>query len=128
MKKFLIVILTLMYVGVSSGIALDYHYCMGKLADVNVWHDDTCASCGEKEQPSPCCSTETQLLKLSADQNVTPVIVTDFTPVAVDLLFAFITSYSLLSGEETQVFTTFYDLPPECRQVPLFIHNCTFLI
>lgn len=117
-----------MYVGVSSGIALNYHYCMGKLADVNVWHDETCSSCGEKEQPSHCCSTETQLLKLSVDQNVSPVIVTDFTPVAIDLLFTLTTSYSLLNEEEALTFASFYDLPPECRQVPLFIHHCSFLI
>lgn len=87
MKKYLLVILTILYVGVSSGIALNIHHCMGKLVEVDLWLTDICPSCKEKKQSPHCCSTETQLIKMTVDQNVNQVPTFDYTPVTLSLLF-----------------------------------------
>ena len=67
MRRFLLFILAVLYLGVSSGFALNYHYCMGKLAEVSLQYLDTCPSCGEAGTSHKCCSTETEYVKLSSD-------------------------------------------------------------
>jgi len=48
MKKFAIGILAILYMGVSSGIAMEIHYCMGKKAGVEFYGSSTdkCGKCG----------------------------------------------------------------------------------
>gem|GEM_PF-4498858 len=64
MKRFLIVIFALLYIGLSSGITLTIHHCMGKLVEVGIWQDETCNTCGAKHAHKSCCSTETQFIKM----------------------------------------------------------------
>lgn len=128
MKKFLLVILTLLYIGVSSGIALNLHYCMGKLADIKLGQTGTCASCGKQNQPSDCCSTETQLIKLSVDQNVHLMSATDLTPVTIELLSGLFYEFSASDvPNDISPFVT-NESPHGWTTLPLFIHHCTFLI
>ena len=87
MKKYLLVILTFLYLGVSSGIILNIHHCMGKIVEVDLWQNDICPSCKEKKQTHHCCSTDTQLVKMTVDQNIDQIPVIDYTPVALSLLF-----------------------------------------
>ncbi len=52
---------------VSSGIAMEIHYCMGEKAGIDFYKnsDDKCGRCGMKEQNKKgCCSDEHQFLKL----------------------------------------------------------------
>ena len=66
-KKFLLSILTVMYMTVSSGIAMEIHYCMGEKAGVDFYEhsDDKCGRCGMKEENKKgCCSDEHHFVKL----------------------------------------------------------------
>lgn len=128
MKKFLLITLTLLYIGVSSGIALNLHYCMGKLADVELGLTSTCASCGKQNQPSGCCSTETQLIKLSVDQNVQLMTVADLTPATIELLSGLFYEFSAPNASDDINFFTANESPHGWTTLPLFIHHCTFLI
>lgn len=52
---------------VSSGIAMEIHYCMGKKAGVDFYNesDDKCGRCGMKEQNKKgCCSDDHKFYKL----------------------------------------------------------------
>ena len=52
---------------VSSGIAMEIHYCMGKEAGVDFYKnsDDKCGRCGMKEQNKKgCCSDDHKFYKL----------------------------------------------------------------
>ncbi len=52
---------------VSSGIAMEIHYCMGEKAGVDFYQvsDKKCGRCGMKEESKKgCCSDEHQLFKL----------------------------------------------------------------
>jgi hypothetical protein len=56
-----------MYMTVSSGIAMEIHYCMGEKTGVDFYTDsnDKCGRCGMKEQKKKgCCSDEHKFLKL----------------------------------------------------------------
>ncbi len=67
MKKILLSIVTILYMGMSSGIAMDVHYCMGKMAGVDFYttSNDKCSRCGMKEKKGGCCNDEHKFYKLS---------------------------------------------------------------
>ena len=116
MKRFLIVIFALLYVGLSSGITLTLHHCMGKLVEVNMWQAET------------CCSTETEFIKISDDQNVDQLQVIKHVPVAIALLFDLRNLYSLTETEQGTDFPIYADTPPEWSGTDRLIRHCTFLI
>ena len=65
MKKAVIAILALLYIVTASGIVVNLHYCMGKLASVEYGIDthETCGKCGMKDTPG-CCETESKVVKV----------------------------------------------------------------
>ena len=84
MKKFTIAILAILYLGVSSGIALQIHYCMGQKAGVALYgeNESKCGKCGMEEKDG-CCNDEHKFYKLSdSHKNVT----TDLSLAAPELI------------------------------------------
>ena len=67
MKKVFTGILAVLYMTVSSGIAMEIHYCMGKQAGVEFYgsSDDKCGKCGMTDKKSGCCHDEHKFYKLS---------------------------------------------------------------
>ena len=128
MKRFLIVIFALLYVGLSSGITLTLHHCMGKQVEVNMWQAETCNTCGAKYAHKSCCSTETEFIKISDDQNVDQLQVIKHVPVAIALLFDLRNLYSLTETEQGTDFPIYADTPPEWSGTDRLIRHCTFLI
>jgi hypothetical protein len=66
-KKVLLFLLTMVYMTVSSGIAMEIHYCMGEKTGVDFYQvsDKKCGKCGMKEQDkNGCCNDEHQFFKL----------------------------------------------------------------
>jgi hypothetical protein len=66
LKKVIIAVMAILYLGVSSGIAMEIHYCMGKKAGVEFYGkgDGPCGKCGMKEK-NGCCDDEHKFYKLS---------------------------------------------------------------
>ncbi len=56
----------MVYMTVSSGIAMEIHYCMGKKAGVELYgsKSDKCDRCGMKDNNSGCCHDEYKFVKL----------------------------------------------------------------
>lgn len=130
-RKFLAVLLVILYVGVSTGVAINYHYCMDKLAEVSLFmsdESDSCPNCGMDDSSGGCCSNETKTLRISIDQNLVEQInlganLSYVVAVLYDM------NFSLLPSESTSDKITFYySSPPDVSRQPLFIRNCTFLI
>ncbi len=67
MKKIYIGILAIIYMAVSSGIAMEIHYCMGKKAGVEFYgsSSDRCGKCGMKDTKTGCCHDEHKFYKLN---------------------------------------------------------------
>lgn len=67
MKKIYIGILAFVYMAVSSGIALELHYCMGDKAGMELFgsSSDTCGRCGMTEKDTGCCHDEYKFYKLN---------------------------------------------------------------
>ena len=66
MKKILAGILALMYLTVTSGIAMEIHYCMGKKAGIEFYgsSSEVCGMCGMQEDKTGCCHDEHKFVKL----------------------------------------------------------------
>lgn len=74
MKKIFLAILTMTYMTVTSGVAMEIHYCMGKKAGIDFYGsgNEKCGRCGMKEKKGGCCRDEHQFVKLSdSHKNVT---------------------------------------------------------
>jgi len=51
----------------STGIAMEVHYCMGEKVGVDFFHeqDEKCGRCGMKEKDTGCCHDEIKFYKYS---------------------------------------------------------------
>jgi len=67
MKKIYTGILAILYLAVSSGIAMEIHYCMGKKAGVEFYGStsDKCGKCGMTDTDNGCCHDEFKFYKIS---------------------------------------------------------------
>lgn len=75
MKKFVVAIVALLYVAISCGATIHVHYCMDKLVDWSLGHnnDESCSECGMEKTLAQkgCCKDEHKLVKLEDDQKIT---------------------------------------------------------
>lgn len=63
------------YLTVSSGMAVNIHYCMGKISSVTFGgekdhNDGSCNKCGMSKAENHCCNDESQFLKLTDAQQL----------------------------------------------------------
>ena len=83
MKKITVAILAVIYLTVSSGVAMTVHYCMGKVASVDLMHaSDKCGKCGMKVNGG-CCKDEFKIVKLSDSHKLISNDINIFAPVAI---------------------------------------------
>lgn len=83
MKKITVAILAIIYLTVSSGVAMTIHYCMGKIASVDLMHPaDKCGKCGMKTTGG-CCKDEFKIVKLSDSHKLISNDLNIYSPVAV---------------------------------------------
>ena len=118
----------MIYMVVSSGIAMEVHYCMGKEVGVAFYSSDNdkCGKCGMTEKKEGCCNDEHKFYKLSdSHKNVSNDIQFAIGDVAV------ITDYPLynfaLPVTTSSVAVINYS-PPEDTGPAIFIRNCVFRI
>ena len=68
MKRFLVTILSILYMASAMGATVEIHYCMGKNMGANFVHkeDDKCRKCGmHKSKTNGCCKDEHKTFKTS---------------------------------------------------------------
>ncbi len=79
MKKLFASILLLIYFTVNTGFVVSIHYCMDKVESVELGGiSDECGNCGMKVANKACCKDDVKLIKMTVDQPVAKMIVTDF--------------------------------------------------
>ena len=83
MKKITVAILAIVYLGVTSGFAMTIHYCMGKVASVDMMHtSDKCGKCGMKTNTG-CCKDEFKIVKLEDSHKLISNDIKIYSPTAV---------------------------------------------
>jgi hypothetical protein len=127
-KQFIVAILAFLYLGVSSGIAMEIHYCMGEKAGVEFYSGDAkkCGKCGMTEKKNGCCSDEHKFYKLddlhkkaSNDVNFeTPVFILSNSFPAYDFILETTPVENTINNHSPPV----YSGPSAC------ILNCVFRI
>lgn len=76
MKRILVILLALLYLGVGTGFSLRQHFCMGEHVSSAIDHplntsdSHKCSRCGMEKQNSDngCCEDKIVVLKASPDQ------------------------------------------------------------
>lgn len=118
--------------GSSTGATFHMHYCMGKLVEVKLWHEEAkkCKKCGASQNKvcrKKCCKDEHKTVKLEKDQKVTEnaihfmQLASFATPVSyIDLPQV----YAMSPVEEFPI----SNAPPRSSKVHTHLLNCTFRI
>ena len=65
MKKTVVFILAFLYLGLTTGLAVDIHYCMGKIADVQIEYPVKEEACNKCKTKMPCCADHFELVKVN---------------------------------------------------------------
>lgn len=129
MKRIALTILAFVYITVSSGATVHFHYCMDKLIGWGFTSksSDKCGSCGMvKKDHKGCCHDEHKTIKASQDHKLTEP--------------AFSGNYNIASHIDQQhidryIFylpSRFYHIPhnhaPPGEQVAKYIYFCIYKI
>ena len=126
MKKIITFILAILYMGISSGIAMEIHYCMGKKAGVDFYGtgNDTCGKCGMKENKTSCCGDVHQFVKLAdAHQSVTNQLVFGLPDLAISHSFI---AYQVQFPNPSVTKADYIYSPPDDTRPSACIMNCVF--
>lgn len=129
MKRILVAILLLVYFTVSTGFVVNLHYCMDKMASVELGSKESedCGKCGmPKKEKDGCCRDEVKVVKLYQDQ--VSAHFADFRFSAVATLV--VPSEFLISPfRNTSLFTSHKaHAPPLISKQDAYLVNCVFRI
>jgi hypothetical protein len=126
-KKGLIFLLAILYVTLTSGIVVNIHYCMGRVAGVTYGAEGEhhCDKCG-MEQKKGCCDTEHKLVKADSDHIYAKTIAAPSTFAAITPTVFSEFNFSLIPSPE--YYTRQYHSPPDFRSNNLSVYNSVFRI
>ena len=130
MKRFLVTILALVYLTVSSGATVNLHYCMGKLMSWDLSHksEGKCGSCGmEKAGHKGCCHDEHKQLKVEKDQKASESAF-KFLITSSDAVVVSFTDLPIVYPSSIVLDNPTANAPPRLGAVPIFVLNCNFRI
>ena len=128
MKRFFAILLVTLYVTLTSGVAVNVHYCMGKLAGVDL-HDspaDVCNKCKKPAKGMDCCKDEVKFCKLTESHQGAKVA-QQHDIAAIDLQLPVIVLSAPALTSQATLNSAPHD-PPDEDSTPLFLRNCIFRI
>lgn len=129
MKKFLSIILAVVYLVLVSGITLQLHYCGGKLSSVKVTLVDNnhSCSCGSKTMKKGCCKNQSVYVKVKGDQKSSNNSIISFDNAkSIALQLPFIIR-NLPLVQYSSIISNYHEPPPRYSN-SLLIFNSTFRI
>ncbi|MBW8685160.1 HYC_CC_PP family protein [Chitinophaga rhizophila] len=132
MKRLITILLAFLYITLTSGFTVNAHYCMGKLASLNlISHaDDVCNKCSkpEKKKKGKCCKEEAKFCKADVSSHQLAKVQQSSEPAVKDLSLP-VTILPVPAISSTQFIVPYSHGPPDdCKPVPLYIQYCTYLI
>lgn len=122
-KKIEAILLALLLLIPTFGVAIEKHFCGGKLSEVALFTGAGCA-CDETEENDDCCHEEDEVFRMSLDQiGGTNQRVPEINEHSVLASLVIIQSVQVLAHKDSRLFL--YDLPPP-KTVPSYLLNCSF--
>ncbi|MBC8984396.1 hypothetical protein H9X96_01250 [Pedobacter sp. N36a] len=132
MKKTLLTIIAMFYLGISSGSTLHFHYCMGELVSWGLEKQsaELCEFCGMPKSPSKgksCCEDQQQETKVDQSQTASQQVYQFNPPFQAIIPAVFFLDYAVeLPVKITR--EALSNAPPDGLKVPVFLKNCTYRI
>lgn len=129
MKRFFAIFFAILYTTLTSGFAVNVHYCMGKLASVALQEApaDYCGKCSKPVKGMDCCKDEFKFCKVTESHQAAKALQPDFGPATDMQLPVRILPVPALLAAGTLAVSRPHD-PPDIPSSPIFLRNCTFLI
>jgi len=133
MKRILVAILAIFYICTSTGATIHMHYCMGKLANSSLIHNDdkACSKCGMlkegDEKNNGCCKDEHKFIKNEKDQKNATSLVLQFN-LPVQECFNTTIRLVRVSTQAIKVEYPFSNAPPRTCKKAIYIQKRTFQI
>ncbi len=130
-KKIFAAILAILYFTATTGATVHLHFCMGKLVDESLWHNETeqCSKCGMDlgHQANDCCKDVHKQVKLQNDHYLADMNfqVSQFSAIALPVAFIEIPAAEIASIAEDNPVS---NAPPRSRDIPIYKRNCVFRI
>ncbi len=125
MKKIASIIISTLYLLVSTGIFINMHYCGGELESISLLSEQKVCCCDGNEIASNCCSNKQLFLQFDAEQKTTASNTLSFEQYKfIKIEKPVIIGFEELEVELQNLFS--YDLPPPPKQA-IWKINCTFL-
>lgn len=129
MKKAFVFILAIFYISIASGVTVNLHYCMGHLASVDYGHENEegskCAKCGMPDDNNACCHTDTKLIKLQDDHQLSALAFKWKQPEAIQVTPIAALAAPLYTQQESRA-NPIHSPPPDAD--PLYLYHCVFRI
>ena len=128
MKKGIAAILLVLYVAFSSGVVINFHYCMDDFdsAQFGANKSDYCGVCGmHKSEANECCKDEVKIFKIQ-DEQQTSAISFKFTSPDVVVDEVLLWNETFLVGSPHQLYLNTHS-PPLSKQ-DTYLQNCVFRI
>jgi hypothetical protein len=132
MKKLIVAILAILYMGSTTGATIHMHYCMGKLVDKGLWHGKAkkCSLCKKQDKKKSCskscCKDSHKFIKLEKDQKTGETAFQFVQQVAVLYSNHFAEVFQPFTVSLTQAYPVSNGPPP--GKVHSYILHCTFRI
>jgi hypothetical protein len=129
MKRFFAILFAVLYTTLTSGFAINVHYCMGKLASID-WKEapaENCQLCKKPSKGMDCCKDEFKFCKVTESHQAAKALQQDFNMSIVlqlpvkTLAAPALPVANILAGD-------YHHDPPDLTTTPIFLRNCTFLI
>lgn len=126
MKKYLIILLMLVYGLSTSGMTINLHFCCGKLDDISFSGQNSkgCEMGNHLKKPG-CCNDKQVVAKLVSDQQTTAKYTQTNNEV---VAIAPAVTYGLSTNLYVSVNRLARGTPVPIVSVPIFIKNCVFRI
>jgi hypothetical protein len=132
MKKFMLTILAVIYLGTTYGATIHLHYCMDRLVNWSLREENTgkCSNCGmqkEGERPDDCCKDQHSQVKIENDQKLPEAVSEGIDVVSVVSTSSFFETF--YNCPISLIKQTFRDPdPPQSAGIAIYLLNCLFVI
>ena len=134
MKKLFLYLLSFIFIITSSGVMVNMHYCMGKLAGTSMsWVSNSpkkCGKCGmekSKKKGKGCCHDSKKLIKNVVDQNIANSLFNIDHQLALLPNSSDFETVSIVVSDNAKQ-SNYSHAPPDQLGVPIYIADCSFLI
>jgi hypothetical protein len=132
MKRTLLTILAIFYLGVSSGAAVHFHYCMDKLVSWSMAKQsgklcDFCKMPLAESKKKSCCNDVKHEVKVESSQKVNQTVYKFDQPSTPIILSELFVNYRAPVPVKI-IREALSNAPPNRQQVPVYLKNCTYRI